>query len=74
MIHQAQRELNLDLKSSILIGDKATDIKAGIAAGVGLNILFVKKQSSELTGLSYQFIASLREVLPFLKSNVQKLS
>jgi D-glycero-D-manno-heptose 1,7-bisphosphate phosphatase len=71
MIHQAQRELNLDLRSSILIGDNAIDIQAGIAAGIGLNILFAKKQPSELSGLSYQFIASLREALPFMNSNRQ---
>ncbi|WP_158883202.1 D-glycero-beta-D-manno-heptose 1,7-bisphosphate 7-phosphatase [Rhodanobacter sp. L36] len=35
MILQAQRELNLDLASSVLIGDKASDIQAGNAAGVG---------------------------------------
>ena len=39
MINQAQREMNLNLGSSILIGDKVSDIEAGIAAGVGLNIL-----------------------------------
>jgi D-glycero-D-manno-heptose 1,7-bisphosphate phosphatase len=54
MIHQAQREMNLDLGSSILIGDKASDIQAGIAAGVGLNILFAQKQPSALSGLNYQ--------------------
>ena len=54
-----------------MIGDNAIDIQAGIAAGVGLNILFAKKKPSELSGLSYQFIASLREALPFMDSNRQ---
>ena len=35
MILQAQKELSIDLKNSILIGDQVTDIKAGISAGVG---------------------------------------
>jgi D-glycero-D-manno-heptose 1,7-bisphosphate phosphatase len=74
MINQAQRELNLDLRSSILIGDNAIDIQAGIAAGVGLNILLGKEKPSELSDLSYQVIASLREVLPFVNDNRQKLS
>ncbi len=39
MIFQAQKEFNLDLSASILVGDKETDIEAGIAAGVGTNIL-----------------------------------
>ncbi len=39
MILQAQKEFGLDLSSSILVGDKESDIKAGKNAGVGLNIL-----------------------------------
>ncbi len=39
MIFQAQKEFNLDLSASILVGDKETDIEAGIAAGVGTNII-----------------------------------
>jgi D-glycero-D-manno-heptose 1,7-bisphosphate phosphatase len=73
MIYQAQREMNLDLRNSILIGDNASDIQAGIAAGVGLNILFAQKQPSELTGLPYQTIATLCEVLPYMNSSTQKL-
>lgn len=34
MIFAAQRELGLDLASSILVGDKSSDIEAGEAAGV----------------------------------------
>ncbi|MGN6388312.1 MAG: HAD hydrolase-like protein, partial [Burkholderiaceae bacterium] len=40
MILRAERELGLDLACSILIGDKDSDIRAGIAAGVGRNVLF----------------------------------
>lgn len=68
MIYQAQREMDLNLKTSILIGDSASDIKAGISAGVGLNILFGQNQHPDLTGLSYQSIAHLREALPFVKA------
>jgi D-glycero-D-manno-heptose 1,7-bisphosphate phosphatase len=35
MLLQAWRELNIDLANSILVGDKATDMMAGQAAGVG---------------------------------------
>ena len=69
MIHQAQREINLNLGSSILIGDKVSDIQAGIVAGVGLNILFGQKRPSELSGFPYQAIATLREALPFMNSS-----
>jgi D-glycero-D-manno-heptose 1,7-bisphosphate phosphatase len=71
MILQAQREMNLDLRSSILIGDKASDIQAGIAAGIGSNILFSQKQPPELTGQPYHAIKFLREALPFLNTSHQ---
>lgn len=35
MLMQAARDLNIDLPSSIMIGDKITDIDAGFSAGVG---------------------------------------
>ena len=34
MIFEAKRDLNIDLKSSIIIGDRFTDIVAGIKAGL----------------------------------------
>jgi D-glycero-D-manno-heptose 1,7-bisphosphate phosphatase len=39
MLLQAARELDLDLPSSVLIGDKASDIQAGRAAGVGRTVI-----------------------------------
>ncbi len=66
MIYQAQREMNLDLGRSILIGDNLSDIQAGFAAGVGLNFLLTQKQPPELSDLPYCTIATLREVLPFM--------
>ena len=38
MLQTARLEFDLDLKSSVLIGDKLTDIQAGLCAGVGKNI------------------------------------
>lgn len=73
MIHQAQWEMNLNLGSSILIGDKVSDVQAGIAAGVGLNILFAPKQPSELSSLHYHVIATLREAVPFMNNSSKKL-
>lgn len=40
MLHTAIREWDIDVDNSILIGDKMSDIQAGIAAGVGTNLLF----------------------------------
>jgi len=39
MLYQAKEEFNIDLKNSILVGDKNTDIEAGISAGIGFNFL-----------------------------------
>jgi D-glycero-D-manno-heptose 1,7-bisphosphate phosphatase len=39
MLFQAQREHNIDFSSSILVGDKESDIEAGLSAKINLNIL-----------------------------------
>jgi D-glycero-D-manno-heptose 1,7-bisphosphate phosphatase len=69
MILQARTELDLDLGSSVLIGDKASDIQAGIAAGVGMNLLYAPQRLEELDGLDYETIATLHEALPYLTSS-----
>lgn len=40
MLLRAQKEFSLNMAESILLGDKESDIQAGIAAGVGANVLF----------------------------------
>ena len=47
MLLQAKIELDIDLSKSIFIGDKLTDMDAGIAAGIGKNILL--SADNELT-------------------------
>lgn len=42
MILRAAEEFGIDLSRSILVGDKETDVRAGIAAGVGLNLLLCR--------------------------------
>lgn len=41
MLLQAKDEFDLDMADSVLVGDKDSDIQAGIAAGVGANLLLV---------------------------------
>ena len=41
MILRAARELDIDLANSWLVGDKAGDVEAGLAAGVGHNCLLL---------------------------------
>lgn len=66
MIFQAQRELDIDLDASVLIGDKDSDIQAGVAAGVGTNLLFAAQRPLSLEGLPYRNIAALQEARAFL--------
>ena len=47
MILQAQKEFNLNLKESYLIGDKESDIEAGIHAGIGHNFLIGENQTHQ---------------------------
>ena len=68
MLLQAERELNLYLGHSILIGDNVTDIQAGIAAGVGCNLLFANDEPAELHNVDYKRITSLADALPLLNS------
>ncbi len=44
MLLRAQSDLDLDLGSSILIGDKPSDIRAGCAAGVGTQIFLTSER------------------------------
>ncbi len=40
MILEAQKEFDIDLKNSVLVGDSQRDIEAGILAGIEKNYLF----------------------------------
>lgn len=71
MILEARKELNLDLKNSILIGDKSTDIDAGVAAGVGLNFFLGQERPLETISLNCINIGSLIEVVPFLSKSIE---
>lgn len=67
MILQAAQELDIDLSKSILVGDKETDIQAGIAAGVGGNLLYSAVSlpvTKKVTATAV--ITSLQQALPFL--------
>jgi D-glycero-D-manno-heptose 1,7-bisphosphate phosphatase len=63
MILQAAAEFNLDLTRSVLVGDMDTDIEAGMAAGVGRNLLY-RPQDTPAPGR----IARLAEAMDYLVS------
>lgn len=66
MILQAANEIGINLSKSILVGDKESDIEAGLAAGIGNLFYFRINQKSDLTSAIQ--IADLSEVLPHLNS------
>ena len=69
MILQAQQDYDIDLSASVLIGDQATDIQAGMAAGVGTNLLFAQEKPIQLNGIKYELIKHLTEAIPYLQQN-----
>ena len=71
MILQAQKDFSIDLGSSILIGDKVSDIQAGVAAGVGTNLLFSEYHPIELDGIKYELITNLQEAIPYLMQDIK---
>ncbi|MCL6591034.1 MAG: HAD family hydrolase [Firmicutes bacterium] len=62
MILQAQQDLDLDLASSILVGDQETDIEAGINAGIKRNILISELPLSKPTKATI-VVRSIRDLL-----------
>jgi D-glycero-D-manno-heptose 1,7-bisphosphate phosphatase len=48
MILKAKEQFNLELKNSFLIGDKISDIQAGLNAGIGTNYLIGEKGKVKL--------------------------
>lgn len=50
MLLQAQREHDIDMQRSILVGDKPSDIQAGINAGVG-TLLHLEAEDDEALGV-----------------------
>ena len=66
MIYQAVNEFCIDIKESVLIGDKPSDIQAGINAGVGTNIYFGDSQVYKDLGLTCHYVNSLHQAESFL--------
>jgi len=66
MILEAELDFDIDLKSSVLIGDKISDIKAGLAAGISKNILLAPEGSQNDSTLKFFQAASLAEASCFL--------
>lgn len=60
MFLKAQREYDLDLSESVMIGDNERDIEAALRAGVNTNILLSSDATASKAG---RIITSLKELL-----------
>lgn len=62
MLLDAQKEFSIDLGNSILVGDKNSDIEAGINAGVGMNYLVESGHKIEGNLLNVKIFDCLRSL------------
>jgi D-glycero-D-manno-heptose 1,7-bisphosphate phosphatase len=62
MLLRASKDFDVDLLSSILVGDKLSDMAAATAAGVGTKILLGPGESKEMQASGYLVAHSLDEV------------
>lgn len=68
MILRAASEFAIDLAQSVLVGDRESDMQAGIAAGVGCNLLYRGRAVADLKcAAGAQTVASLRDVIAYLR-------
>ena len=69
MILQAVSDLDLDPVQSAILGDKMSDIEAGVAAGIGLRILVASHDAKGSEGAPpHEVVANLSEALVLLRS------
>jgi D-glycero-D-manno-heptose 1,7-bisphosphate phosphatase len=67
MLLQAASDLCIDLSLSVFLGDQLTDMKAGEAAGVGQNLLYLNgRPNKDFESEDYACVASLKETLIYL--------
>jgi D-glycero-D-manno-heptose 1,7-bisphosphate phosphatase len=71
MILQAREDLAIELSSSLLIGDKLSDIQAGVSAGIGTNLLLATEHFTKLNLPNYEIISTLRDAIPFIQRGKQ---
>lgn len=77
MILRAAADFDVELELSTLVGDKETDVQAGVAAGVGCNLLYRPKPDSrraDAATAATSIVARLADVVPFLEAQVARNS
>lgn len=68
MFLQAGEEFGVDFARSVLVGDKETDIEAGVAAGVGINVLYSSLEGAySKHSVTVRTVSSLAQVRPIIQ-------
>ncbi len=63
MIVDAQKEFSIDLLNSILVGDKNSDIEAGIKSGIATCYLITTGHNIEENIFNVKVLNNLRELI-----------
>lgn len=66
LIFKAIKEHNINIKKTALVGDKVSDIQAGLSAGIQYNFL-IKSSKNKTLKLECNLINSLYEVTKLLE-------
>ncbi len=64
MILKAKEDHKIDLEKSVLVGDKISDINAGIASGIKKNLLLTENKTTDYSHI--QCIENLKDAIKFL--------
>lgn len=67
MLLRAQKEFCIDMDNSILVGDKLSDIKAGINAGIKNNYIIATGHSHDAQNIPKKMINNLYELVGLLE-------
>jgi D-glycero-D-manno-heptose 1,7-bisphosphate phosphatase len=74
MILQAADEFGVDLARSVLVGDNETDIRAGLAAGVGCTVLYRHDgEPAPVASAAHAQVSRLAEVSKYLDGALRRL-
>ncbi|RDU63959.1 D-glycero-beta-D-manno-heptose 1,7-bisphosphate 7-phosphatase [Helicobacter sp. MIT 14-3879] len=67
MIENANRDFKIDLLNSYIIGDKESDIEAGINAGIGTQILFSKSNKNSKASYVIDYLYKANSIIKSIK-------
>ena len=63
MLLKAQKDFEIDMKNSILVGDKNSDIEAGINAGIGSNYLIITGHNIQNNIFDTEILRNLKKLI-----------